>query len=106
MNGERADWEHQLGPALTAIRNNVSVVNGFSPFMLHHARPARHATGRMIDGSMHPEWSECLSMQADQMAHASEATKQSCEYNHARLAAKANAKELEPSDAVMVLGQR
>ena len=106
VNGERAAWEDQLGPALTAIRNNVSAVTGYTPFMLHHARPARHMIGRMVDGSVNPSWSDRLTQQATVMAHAARATAASRHYNRERLKEKVNAGDLEIGDQVMVRGQR
>ncbi len=106
VNGERAAWEDQLGPALTAIRNNVSTVTGYSPFMLHHARPARHMIGRMVDGSVNPSWSDRLQQQATIMAKAARATAASRHYNRQRLLEKANAGDIEVGDRVMVRGQR
>lgn len=106
VNGQRAAWEDQLGPALTAVRNNVSSVTGFSPFMLNHARPARHMVGRMVDGTPDPQWSDRLQQQAYVMAHAARATAASRYYNRQRLLEKANAQKVEVGDRVMVRGQR
>jgi hypothetical protein len=103
-NGNRADWEDRLGPVLTAVRNNVSTVTGFSPFMLQHARPARHAVGRMVHGEVDPDWSERLLTQQEVMQEAARATEQSREHNRERLNAKANAKNIEIGDQVMIVG--
>jgi hypothetical protein len=105
-NCKHADWANRLGPALTAVRNNVSTVPGFAPFMLHHCRPARHSIGRMIDGSSNPTWGERLQLQAEVMQKAVRATEDSRRYNRERLERKANARHLEPGDQVMVKGQR
>ena len=53
-HGERAAWEDQLGPALTVVRNNVSTVIGYMPFMLHHAQLAQHTIGCVVDGTIDP----------------------------------------------------
>ena len=106
VNSDRAAWEDQLGPALTAIRNNVSTVTGYSPFMLHHARSARHAIGRMVDGTSHPTWSDRLQQQGEVMAKAARATAASRYYNRERLARKANSGQIEIGDQVMIKGQR
>ena len=105
-NCECADWEDRLGPALTAVHNNVSEVTGFAPFMLHHCRPARHTIGRMLDGTSHPSWGNRLQLQAEIMQKASQATAASRGRNRARLESKANTKLLEVGDQVMVRGQR
>ena len=42
VNGSRADWEDQLGAALSAYRISTSTVKGHSPFMLYHVRPPRY----------------------------------------------------------------
>jgi transposase InsO family protein len=81
VNGNRADWEDRLGPTLTAIRTNVSTVTGFSPFMLHHARPARHCIGRMTQGNVDPSWNERLLLQQEIMQLAAQATSDSREHN-------------------------
>ena len=73
VNGDRAGWEDQLGPALMAIRTNVSTVTGFSPFMLHHARPPRYMVGRMVDGTVQPTWGDRLAQQSQVMAEAAQA---------------------------------
>ena len=105
-NCERADWENQLGPALTAVRNNVSTVTGYAPFMLHLCRPARHSIGRMVDGTCNPSWGDRLQLQAEIMQKAVRAMEESRRHNRERLERKANAKHLEPGDQVMVKGQR
>jgi hypothetical protein len=106
VNGDRADWENRLGPALTAVRNNVSVVTGFAPFMLHNARPARHTIGRMVDGTTNPTWSARLQLQAEIMQQSARATEESRRHNRERLERKANAKDISPGDQVMIKGQR
>ncbi len=53
VNGNREAWEDELGAVLTAIWNNVSTVTGFTPFMLHHARPSRHTIG--VNGTVYLE---------------------------------------------------
>ena len=105
VNAERATWEDQLGPALTAVRNNVSTVTGYTPFMLHHAWPARHMIGRMVDGTVDPSWGDRLQQQATVMAQAARATAASRHYNRQRLLEKANAGQIEVGDRVMVRGQ-
>ena len=37
VNGECAAWEEQLGHALSAVRNNVPAITGYTPGRLHHA---------------------------------------------------------------------
>ena len=81
VNGQWTSQEDQLSPVLTAIRDNVSVVTGFSPFMLHHACPAHHTIGRMVDGSIHPTWGARSQLQGDIMARAAKATKESQTHN-------------------------
>jgi transposase InsO family protein len=106
VNGKMADWEDRLGPALTAVRNNVSSVTGHTPFYLHYARPCRHSVGRMVDGSLENEFSHRVRLQAEVMAQAARATEDSRRYNRERLAAKANAGTLEVGDHVVIQGQR
>ena len=106
VNGNRADWENRLGPALIALRNNVSSVTGFSPFVLHNARPARVAVGRYVDGSLDPSWSERLRLYAETIQKAVRATDDSRQSNRERLQRKANTKELTPGDQVLVRAQR
>ena len=74
--------------------------------MLHHARPARHLIGCMVDGLTHPSWSDRLQQQADVMATAARATAASRHYNRQRLLDKANAGNIAVGDRVMVRGQR
>ena len=50
IDSKRDDWEEKLGPALWAIRTNVSMVTGYSPFFLHHSRPARAPVNDMLNG--------------------------------------------------------
>ena len=105
-NGNRAAWEDQLGPALTAIRTNISTVTGFSPFVLHHARDVRHTVGRMVNGAPDPTWSDRLRQQNLTMTAAAKATAASRVHNRDRLAAKANAGVIEPGDQVLIKGTR
>ena len=104
-NGNRTEWEDQLGVTLMAIRNNVSVVTGFSPFMLNHVRPARHRVGRMVDGEPDPEWSDRLLTQQRIMTQAAKHTEESRAYNKRRLEQKQTARQLDIGAQVMVRAQ-
>jgi transposase InsO family protein len=106
VNADRPKWEDRLGAALTAVRNNVSSTTGFAPFMLHHARPARVAIGRFADGSREVQWSDRLRIQADVTEQAIANIVKSREPNRERFERRANAKDLQPGDEVVVKGQR
>ena len=79
-HGERAAWEDQVRLALTAVRNNVSTMMSYIPFMLHHAWPARHMIGCIVDGTVDPSWGDHL-QQVTVMAQAARATAASHHYN-------------------------
>ena len=105
VNGERSQWAEQLPVALQAYRSTVSTVTGYTPFFLHHARPARVPIGKMLDGSQDFTLDNRLENQAQVMQKAAEHTKESRHYNRERLNRKANSKTFNVGDTVLFKAQ-
>jgi hypothetical protein len=105
VNGQRADWEERIGAALMAYRTNVSTTTGFTPFMLHHARPARMAISRLLDGHPGHTLENRLQLQEQIMKEAEQHTRDSRHYNRQRLARRANAGKLQVGDRVILKAQ-
>ena len=76
----------------------MSVVMGYTLFMLHHALPTRHVVGCMVDGSVDPSWSDQLQQQAAIMAKAARAMATNHHYNQQQLLKKANAGTIKVGD--------
>ena len=102
VNGNRADWEDQLGAALTAYRISTSTVTGQSPFMLRYVHPPRYPLTRLLSEDSSRSFENRLELQADLMQHAATATRDSRHYNRQRLARQANAEVIKPGDKVIV----
>ncbi len=102
VNGERAGWEDELGTVLWAIRTNTSVVTGYSPFFLHHARPARAPIYDMMQNDDNYTFENRLALQSELFQKVAAATKESRQYNQARINERANAKELKVGDHVIL----
>ncbi|MCP3887667.1 MAG: DDE-type integrase/transposase/recombinase [Desulfobulbaceae bacterium] len=102
VNGSRADWEDQLGSALTSYRISTSTVTGQSPFMLKYAHPPRYPLTRLLDEDRSRNLSNRLEMHADLMQRAARATEESRHYNRERLKRQANAKEINEGDTVIL----
>lgn len=102
IDGQRGCWEEKLGPALWALRTNVSVVTGFSPFFLHHARPGRAPVNDMLNGDPDFNLENRLQSQSQVFKQAAEATRESRKYNKARLQKRANAGEVKTGDHVIL----
>ena len=102
INGERSNWEDKLGSALWAIRTNTSMVTGFSPFFLHHARPPRAPVSDMMAQDPAYSFENRLALQSDIFKEAARATQESRKYNQARLNKKATAKDVQVGDHVLL----
>ena len=100
INNTRDSWEDQLGPALMAYNNSVSVSTGHTPYFLHFGRRARLPIARLLkrdallDTRLHDV--------AEALRHASEATRESRIHNRERLARQANTGDLHVGDTVVV----
>ena len=83
INNTRDTWEDQLGPALLAYNNSVSVSTGHTPFFLLYARRARLPISRLLkeDSLLDPR----LQLVADALRQASHTTQESRRYNRDRL---------------------
>ncbi len=104
INGNRSSWEDEVGPAVAAIRIATSSVTGYSPFFLHHARHPRVPLTRVNPDDPSYTLENRLQRYAEVMTLAREATHASRQYNRQRLQQRANAKELQVGDSVLVLG--
>ena len=102
VDGNRADWEDRLGSALWAMRTNTSTVTGYSPFLLHHARPARAPVNDMLSGDPEFTFQNRLALQSEMFQKAAQATKDSRQYNKARIDSKANTQNIEVGDHVIL----
>ena len=102
VDGNRSDWEEKLGPALWAIRTNTSMTTGYSPFFLHHARPARAPISDMLNKEADYTLENRLAIQSEVFQAAARATKDSRKYNKARLEARATAKDIKVGDHVLL----
>ena len=102
INGKRADWEDQLGAALSAYRISTSTVTKHSPYMLHYARPPRYPLTRLLAEDESRNFSNRLQTQADVMQEVSKAIADSRIHNRERLARKANASDIQVGDRVII----
>jgi hypothetical protein len=102
INGQRSNWEDKLGTALWAIRTNTSMVTGFSPFFLHHARPARAPISDMLSSETDYTFQNRLGLQSEVFRAAAKATEESRKYNQSRLQEKAKAKAISVGDHVLL----
>jgi transposase InsO family protein len=102
INGKRSDWEDKLGAALWAIRTNTSMVTGFSPFLLHHARPARAPVSDMLSPNQEYSLGNRLATMSEVFQEAARATAESRKYNKARLQGKASAGIITVGDHVLL----
>ena len=102
INGERSDWEDKLGPALWAIRTSPSVTTGFSPFLLHHARPPRAPISDMLAENDDFTFENRLNLQSEIFREAARATIESRQQNKERIDKKANAKIIQVGDHVIL----
>ena len=102
IDGNRSDWEDKLSVALWALRTNTSMVTGYSPFLLHYARPPRAPVSDMLDKNEHYTFENRLAMQSDMFQKVAKATEESRKYNKARLASKATAGKIEVGDHVIL----
>ena len=105
VHSDRATWESQLGPALTAYRNTVSEVTGHTPFHLLYGRRARLPLTRMLrplpDGHARPFGSRLEELHQC-WTSARALNEQSRRANRERLERKAHAQHLEVGDSVIV----
>ena len=104
INGDRSCLESQLPHALTAYRNSVSTVTGYTPYFMHFARRARVPLARMLEiqeDHMNPMHDRLADM-AEVMNNANLHTEQSRAFNRESLARKANAGLIEVGDTVIV----
>ena len=102
VNGERSNWEDELASVLWAIRSNTSVVTGYSPFFLHHARPPRAPINDMINDDPAYTFENRLAQQSEIFQKVAQATKESRKYNRARINEKANSKQINVGDHVLL----
>ena len=102
VNGDRADWEDQLGTAITAYRISTSTVTGRSPFMLRYVHPPRYPLTRLMADDHSRSFENRLEMHANLMQEAARATEDSRTHNRNRLARQANAKEIKAGDKVII----
>ncbi len=102
VNGDRADWEDQLGAALTAYRISTSTVTGHSPFMLRYVHPPRYPLTRMMGDDPSRTFENRLALQAELMQRVAQATEDSRQHNRNRLARQANAQDLQVGDKVIL----
>jgi len=98
----RADWEEKLAAALWALRTNVSTVHGYSPFLLHHARPCRVPVSDLVSGDSEYTFENRLQLASEVFQQVAQATKDSRVYNRDRLKAKATAGDIKPGDSVIL----
>ena len=102
VNGQRADWEDQLATVLWAVRTNTSMVTGYSPFFLHHARPARAPINDMLNTDDEYTFENRLALQSEIFQKVAHATEESRKYNQSRINAKANARTITVGDHVLL----
>ena len=104
VDGRTHRWEDCLGHALWGIRTNVSSVTNHSPFMLHHARPARAPVRDMLDIRNDPDYSydNRVRLQSINFRKVAEATRDSRRLNRTRINQRANAKDIEVGDYVIL----
>ena len=100
INNNRSDWEDKLGPALLAYNNSASDVTGSTPFFLHHGRRARLPLSKLLRPVQQED--DRLQHLADALRTAASATQNAREHNRDRLARKANTKQLEVGDTVVI----
>ena len=102
VNNEQRRWENQLAAALTAYRNSVSDVTGFTPFFLLYGRRGRlpltqcfaSASGSVVGTRLH-DLSTALAVARDM-------TKNSRKYNRERINRKAVENDIGIGDTVVV----
>ena len=107
VDGRTNRWEDCLGHALWGLRTNVSSVTNHSPFMLHHARPARAPVQAMLDIANDPDYTfdNRVRLQSTNFRKVAAATRDSRRYNRNRLNQRANARDIEVGDYVILRAQ-
>ena len=97
-----SDWEDRLGDALLAYRNAVSTTTGHTPFYLMYGRHARAPLTKMLSTTQATTFGNRLDDLSTALKSVRTMTEDSRHYNRARLARKANAKQLSVGDSVVI----
>jgi transposase InsO family protein len=103
VNNHATAWEDHVADALSAYRNSVSSVTGYTPFFLLYGRRARLPLTKLLSarGSGSP-FGNRLDHLAEAFQIARVNTEESRVANRARLAAKANTADVSVGDSVVV----
>ena len=102
-NNTRSDWEDQLGPALMAYNNSVSVATGHTPYFLLYGRRARLPISRLLPED--DRMDDRLHKVAAALRTAAQVTKASRLHNRQRLDRQANTGTYAAGDSVVIKAQ-
>ena len=97
-----SDWEDRLGDALLAYRNAVSTTTGHTTFFLMCCRHARAPLTKLLRTTQANTFCNRLDYLSTAIKSVRIMTEESRHYNRARLAKKANAKQLSVGDSVII----
>lgn len=105
MTKTRANWESQLGPALSAYRNTVSSATGYTPFQALYGRQVRIPTSVAVQNATpgEPLADDRVAALARIWQGARTMLRQECETNENLQNRKALSEPLHTGDAVIVL---
>jgi hypothetical protein len=102
-NNRTTDWEMKMADVLWAHRNSVSSVSGFTPYYLLYGRRARIPLTRLLPAySADVRFGNRLDNLNTALLQAKQATEESRVHNRQRLERRANAKDVQVGDTVIV----
>ena len=102
VNNFAPDWENRLGDCLAAYRVSVSSVTGYTPFFLLYGRHGRAPLTRLLQPRSANHFGNRLDDLSLALQTARHFTADSHKYNRARLAKRADAKDIRVGDTVLL----
>ena len=102
VNNFAPDWENRLGNCLAAYRVSVSSVTGYTPFFLLYGRHGRAPLTRLLQPRSANNFGNRLDDLSSALQTARHFTADSRKYNRARLAKRADAKDIRVGDTVLL----
>ena len=102
VNNYTPRWEEKLGDCLTAYRNGVSAVTGYTPFFLLYGRRSRMPLTRLLPVNIDNYFGNRLDDLAVALRMARQSTRDSRRYNKERLDKHANCQDIRTGDTVVI----